>query len=112
VNTSNGHCTHPGLRMCKKNKSNARKRSGDNENAILWTPLLTPFAQMDILGPWGLGFLLYGGRAERNLKGCLPVRWVVFVRFLVGPFVLDLGLREGGLGSGVSSVDLLLWMGQ
>jgi hypothetical protein len=57
--------------MCKKNKSNARKRSGDNENAILWTPLLTPFAQMDILGPKGLGFLLYGGRVERDLKGTL-----------------------------------------
>jgi hypothetical protein len=35
----------------KKNKSNARKRSGDTENAILWTPLLTPFAQTDTLGP-------------------------------------------------------------
>lgn len=35
----------------KKSKSNARKRSGDNENAILWTPLLTPFAQTDMLGP-------------------------------------------------------------
>ena len=51
VDTSKGHGIHPGLRMRKKNKSNARKRSGDNENAILWTPLLTPFAQMDILGP-------------------------------------------------------------
>lgn len=50
----------------KKTKSNARKRSGDNENAILWTPLLTPFAQTDILGPKGLGFLLYEGR---GLKG-------------------------------------------
>jgi hypothetical protein len=35
----------------KKSKSNARKRSGDNENAILWTPLLTPFAQTDMLAP-------------------------------------------------------------
>lgn len=49
----------------KKNKSNARKRSGDNENAILWTPVLTPFAQMDTFGPKGLGFLLYEG----GLKG-------------------------------------------
>jgi len=80
--------------MCKKNKSNARKRSGDNENAILWTPLLTPFAQMDILGPKGLGFLLYGGRVERNLKGHLPIRWVVFVGFLVGP-PFHLGLKGG-----------------
>jgi hypothetical protein len=37
------------------------------KNAILWTPLLTPFAQTDMLGPKGLGFLLYGGRVERNL---------------------------------------------
>jgi hypothetical protein len=35
----------------KKSKSNARKRSGDNKNAILWTPLLTPFAQTDMLRP-------------------------------------------------------------
>jgi len=32
----------------------------------LWTPLLTPFAQMDMLGPKGLGFLLYGERVERG----------------------------------------------
>jgi hypothetical protein len=89
------HGTHPGLRMCKKNKSNARKRSGDNENAILWTPLLTPFAQMDTLGPKGLGFLLYGGRAERDLKGHLPVRRVVLVGCLVGPLLFDLGLKGG-----------------
>jgi hypothetical protein len=83
-----------GRRCAKKNKSNARKRSGDNKNAILWTPLLTPFAQMDILGPKGLGFLLYGGRVERDLKGRLPNRRAVFVGFLVGlPF--HLGLKGG-----------------
>jgi len=71
----------PDLRMCekKKNKSNARKRSGDNKNAILWTPLLTPFAQMDILGPKRLGFLLYGERVERNLMGHMPVQGMVLV---------------------------------
>ena len=53
----------------KKNKSNARKRSGDTENAILWTPLLTPFAQTDMLGPKGPGFLLYGERVERKPDG-------------------------------------------
>jgi hypothetical protein len=70
----------PGLRMSpKENKSNARKRSGDNENAILWTPLLTPFAQTDMLGPKGLGFLLYGERVERNLMGHMPVQRMVSV---------------------------------
>jgi hypothetical protein len=49
---------------------------------------------MDILGPKGLGFLLYGGRVERNLKGHLPIRWVVFVGFLVGP-PFHLGLKGG-----------------
>jgi hypothetical protein len=53
----------------KKTKSNARKRSGDNKNAILWTPLLTPFAQTDMLGPKRLGFLLYGERVERKPDG-------------------------------------------
>jgi hypothetical protein len=28
------------------------------KNAILWTPLLTPFAEMDTFGPNGPGFLL------------------------------------------------------
>jgi hypothetical protein len=68
------HGAQPRLRMWpKKNKSNARKRSGDNEKAILWTPLLTPFAQTDMLGPKGLGFLLYGERVERSLTGHLPI---------------------------------------
>ena len=53
----------------KKTSQTHPKRSGDNKNAILWTPLLTPFAQTDMLGPKGLGFLLYGRRVERNLKG-------------------------------------------
>jgi hypothetical protein len=64
----NRHCTiikKKRKKNEKKTKSNARKRSGDNENAILWTPVLTPFAQMDTLGPKGLGFLLYEG----GLKG-------------------------------------------
>jgi hypothetical protein len=63
----------------KKNKSNARKRSGDTKKAILWTPLLTPFAQTDTLGPKGPGFLLYGGRVERNLMGHMPVQSMVLV---------------------------------
>jgi hypothetical protein len=63
----------------KKNKSNGRKRSGDNKNAILWTPLLTPFAQTDMLGPKGLGFLLYGERVERNLIGHVLVQRAVSV---------------------------------
>jgi hypothetical protein len=32
-------------------KSNAQESSGDNENAILWTPLLITFAQTDMVGP-------------------------------------------------------------
>ena len=32
-------------------KSNAQKSSGDNKNAILWTPLLITFVQMDVVGP-------------------------------------------------------------
>jgi hypothetical protein len=32
-------------------KPNTQKSSGDNENAILWTPLLITFAQMDMVGP-------------------------------------------------------------
>jgi hypothetical protein len=63
----------------KNNKSNARKRSGDNENAILWTPLLTPFAQTDMLEPKGLGFLLYGERVERNLMRHMLVQRMVLV---------------------------------
>ena len=50
---------------------------------------------MDILGPKGLGFLLYGGRAERDLKGHLPVRRVVLVGRLVGPLLFNLGLKGG-----------------
>ena len=42
-------------------RSKDHKRSGDNKNAILWTPLLTPFAKMDTFGPKRPGFLLYGG---------------------------------------------------
>jgi hypothetical protein len=66
-------------RKKKKTKSNARKRSGDNEKAILWTPLLTPFAQTDMLGPKGLGFLLYGEWVERNLTGHMLVQSMVLV---------------------------------
>jgi hypothetical protein len=62
-----------------KNKSNARKQSGNNENAILWTPLLTPFAQTDMLGPKGLGFPLYGERVEKNLIGHIRVQRMVLV---------------------------------
>lgn len=71
----------PRLRMWpkKKNESNARKQSGDNEKAILWTPLLTPFAQTDMLGPKGLGFLLYGERVERNLMGHMLIQRMVLV---------------------------------
>jgi hypothetical protein len=65
----------------KRNKSNARKRSGDNKNAILWTPLLTPFAQMDMLGPKGLGFLLYGERVERDLTGHVLIQRMVLVGY-------------------------------
>jgi hypothetical protein len=50
---------------------------------------------MDILGPKGLGFLLYGGRTERNLKGHSPVRRVVVVGCLVCPLLFDLGLKGG-----------------
>jgi hypothetical protein len=32
-------------------KLDGQKLSGDNENAILWTPLLITFAQMDMVGP-------------------------------------------------------------
>lgn len=80
------------LRASKnKNKSNARKRSGDNENAILWTPLLTPFAQTDMLGPKGLGFLLYGERVERNLMGRILVQRMVLVgTSLVGSLLFNL----------------------
>jgi hypothetical protein len=42
---------------------------GDNEGAILWTPLLTPFVQTDTLAPKGPGFLPCGGRVEKDLKG-------------------------------------------
>ena len=45
-------------------KSNDQKRSGNNENAILWTPLLTPLGEMDTSGPTGPGFLLYGERTD------------------------------------------------
>ncbi len=60
----------------------------------MWTPLLTPFVQTDRLGPKGLGFLLYGGRVERNLKGHIAV----FSRVcLVGPlpFLRDDGVVDG-----------------
>jgi hypothetical protein len=73
------HDAQPRPKERKKNKSNARKRSGDNEKAILWTPLLTPFAQTDMLGPKGLGFLLYGERVERNLMGHMPIQRMVLV---------------------------------
>jgi hypothetical protein len=49
-------------------ENNQANRKND-KNAILWTPLLTPFAQMDMLAPKRLGFLLYGERVERNLTG-------------------------------------------
>jgi hypothetical protein len=61
---------HPlGAQRCSMAKSNARKRSGDNENAILWTPLLTLFGKMDMWAPKRLGFLLYGGEgSKRDLR--------------------------------------------
>jgi hypothetical protein len=52
----------------KMHENNQANRKND-KNAILWTPLLTPFAQMDMLAPKRLGFLLYGERVERNLTG-------------------------------------------
>jgi hypothetical protein len=74
----------------KKNKSNARKRSGDNENAILWTPLLTPFAQTDMLRPKGLGFLLYGERVEREPDQTSPGSKDGLSRVsLVGPLLFN-----------------------
>jgi hypothetical protein len=51
-------------------KSNDQKRSGDNENAILWTPLLTPFAEIDTFGPTGPGCLLYGERTDTGAQRC------------------------------------------
>jgi hypothetical protein len=51
----------------------ARKQSGDNENAILWTPLLTLFAKMDMVAPSRLVFLLYGEEWSRgDPKGLVP----------------------------------------
>ena len=44
--------------MIKRSKWTARKSSGNTKKAILWTPLLTPFAQMDTFGPKRPGFLL------------------------------------------------------
>lgn len=74
-----------------KHKSNVQKQSGDNKNAILWTPLLTPFAQIDMFGPKRLGFLLYGERVERNLMGHI----MVLVGCLVGSLLSNLnGLWE------------------
>jgi hypothetical protein len=69
-----------------KHKSNVQKQSGDNKNAILWTPLLTPFAQIDMFGPKRLGFLLYGERVERNLMGHI----MVLVGCLVGSLLSNL----------------------
>ena len=46
-------------------------------------------------GTKGAGFPTVGGRAERDLKGHLPVRKVVFVGCLVGPLLFDLGLKGG-----------------
>jgi hypothetical protein len=45
----NGHGN--GLGSLPKVESNGQKSSGDNENAILWTPLLITFAQTDMVGP-------------------------------------------------------------
>jgi hypothetical protein len=80
-----------------KNKSNARKRSGDNKNAILWTPLLTPFAQMDMLGPNRLGFLLYGERVEREPDGThAGSRHGLSRVYLVGPLLFALDELDEG----------------
>lgn len=66
-------------------ENNQANRKTD-KNAILWTPLLTPFAQMDMVGPKRLGFLLYGERVERNLTG----HFVTSVRCLVDPLLFNL----------------------
>jgi hypothetical protein len=43
----------------------SKKKTSRNESAILWTPLLTLFAQMDTLAPKGPGF----HQMEGGLKG-------------------------------------------
>jgi len=43
-----------------------------------------------MLRPKRLGFLLYGERVERNLKGHMLIRsMVVFVGYLVGPLFFN-----------------------
>jgi hypothetical protein len=42
-----------------------KKKTSRNESAILWTPLLTLFVQMDTLAPKGPGF----HHVERGSKG-------------------------------------------
>jgi len=69
-----------------KRTKTIRQRANTPKKAILWTPLLTPFAQMDMLAPKRLGFLLYGERVERNLKGHI----VALVGCLVGPLLFNL----------------------
>jgi hypothetical protein len=45
-------CMHLKLRFWGPfSKSKTQESSGDNENAILWTPLLITFAQTDMVGP-------------------------------------------------------------
>jgi hypothetical protein len=63
-------------------------RLGDNEGAILWTPLLTPFVQTDTLAPKGPGFLPCGGRVEKDLKGRPSNRRGDLVGFSSRPFLL------------------------
>jgi len=90
---------HPSwVEDAQKNKSNARKRSGDNENAIcghLYSPLLRKWTSWDHRGQ--VSYCMRG--AERDLRDACRFRWVVFVGFLVGSPLLNLGLK-GGLGFG------------
>ena len=63
------------LRMPNSESFQKRKRT---ENAILWTPLVTPLAHLDILGCWGLPFLTYGRWSQRASEGMeIKRHWLV-----------------------------------
>jgi hypothetical protein len=64
-----------------------------NERAILWTPLLTPFAQIDRLAPKGLRFLLGGEGVERMLEGSPSSSESKLLGCPVDP-LLQMGSRE------------------
>jgi hypothetical protein len=79
------------------------------EGAILWTPLLTLFAQMDTLVPKGLGVSTVWREGRKELEGSVSGSEIDIVGLFVGYF-LWIGLRDDdGLMGWARNDGAILW---